>query len=41
MGGDEFLQTSHAPEPKHRPLASSEWQVGIFCPVVHPAARLL
>jgi len=27
VNSGEFLQTSHAPEPKHRPLASSQWQV--------------
>jgi len=27
MHGDEFLQASHAPEPQHRPLASSKRQV--------------
>ena len=27
VDGGELLQTSHAPEAKHRPLSSSEWQV--------------
>jgi hypothetical protein len=27
MDGGKFLQTSHLPEPLHRPLLSSEWLV--------------
>jgi hypothetical protein len=30
MHGREFLQTSHLPESKHRPLPSSEWLVAVF-----------
>lgn len=37
----EFLQTSHAPKPLHRPLASSERQVRVLRPVVQPATALL
>ena len=29
MDGREYLQCSQAPETQHRPLSSSEWQVGI------------
>ena len=36
----ELLQTSHAPEPQHRPFPSSERLVGILRPVVQPAASL-
>jgi hypothetical protein len=36
----EFLQTSHPPEAKHRPLPSSEWLVGILDAIVQPAADL-
>jgi hypothetical protein len=38
VDGGELLQTSHAPEPEHRPLSSSERQVGVLRPVVQPAA---
>src|SRR6056297_4363352 len=41
VDGGELLQTSHAPEPEHRPLPSSERQVRIFGPIVEPAAGLL
>ena len=41
VNGDEFLQTSHPLEPLHCPSPSSEWQVGILGPVVHPATGLL
>ena len=41
VNGDEFLYTSDAPEPKHRPLPSSKWQVRIFRAVVLPAAGFL
>jgi hypothetical protein len=41
VSGDEFLQTSHAAEPLHGPLSSSEWQVRILRPIVHPAAGFL
>lgn len=41
MNGDEFPQTSHAPEPLHGSLSSSEWQVRILRPIIHPAARFL
>lgn len=34
MNRREFLQRLHASEAGHRPLASSEWQVGVFSPVV-------
>ena len=37
----EFLQTSHAPEPLHRPFPSSERKVGILRPVVQMPARPL
>lgn len=37
MGRCEFLQRSHAPEPQHCPLSSSERQVRIFRAVVEPA----
>jgi hypothetical protein len=38
---DEFLQTSHSPEPEHSSFPSSKRLVGIFRPVVQPATRLL
>ena len=41
VNGDEFLQTSHAPEPEHGSLSSSKWKVKILSPIVEPAARLL
>ena len=41
MNGGEFLQTSHAAEPLHGSFSSSEWQVRILGPIVHPAARFL
>jgi hypothetical protein len=36
----EFLQTSHAPEPEHRPFSSSEWLVRILDAVVQPAGAV-
>ncbi len=36
----EFLQTSHPPETKHRPLPSSEWLMRVLDAVVDPAAEL-
>ena len=36
----EFLQTSHPPEAKHRPLSSSKRLVRILGAVVDPAADL-
>src|SRR6056297_3130124 len=41
VDGGEFLQTSHAPEPEHRPLPPSKWLVRILCPVVLPPPRFL
>src|SRR6056297_880336 len=41
MDGGEFLQTSHAPEPEHRPLPSSERQVRVLRSVVRPASGFL
>ena len=40
MDGGELLQRSHAPEPQHRPFASSERQVRVFGPIVEPAPHL-
>ena len=40
VDGDEFLQTSHAPEAEHRTLPSSKRQVGILGPVVQPTTKL-
>ena len=40
MDGGELLQCSHPPEPQHRPLASSERQVGVFRSVVEPPTHL-
>ncbi|MEQ9142267.1 MAG: hypothetical protein RLO02_00005, partial [Roseitalea porphyridii] len=39
MNGGELMQTSHLPEPEHRTLTSSQWQVAVLGPVVDPAAR--
>lgn len=41
VDGGEHLQTSHPPEPQHRPLAPSERQVGILPPAVEPATGFL
>lgn len=41
VDGRKLLQTSHAPEPLHRSLPSSERQVGILGPVVEPPTRFL
>ena len=41
MDGGKFLQTSHAPEPEHRPFPSSKRQVRILRPVVLPTAGFL
>lgn len=41
VDGGEFLQGSTAPEPEHRPLPSSEWQVRVLCSMVHPATGFL
>lgn len=41
VDGDEFLQTSHAPEVKHGPFSSSKWQVLIFCEVIQPSTGFL
>jgi len=38
MKGGEFLQTSHPPEAKHRPLTSSEWLMRVLGAVVQPPA---
>lgn len=40
MEGCERLKTSHMPEPEHRPLSSSEWQVRILRPIIWLAAVL-
>lgn len=37
MESGKFLQTSHAPEAKHRPFPSSERLMGSLGAVVHPA----
>ena len=36
----ELLQCLHPLKPQHRSLSSSDRQVGIFRPVVEPAAHL-
>ena len=36
VDGDEFLQTSHAPEALHGPFSSSERQMRILNPIVQP-----
>ncbi len=41
VDGGKFLQTSHAAKALHRPLASSELQMGIFRPIDEPAAGFL
>ena len=41
MVGNEFLQTSHAPEAWHHLFPPSERQVRIFLTVVQPAATIL
>jgi hypothetical protein len=41
VGGGELPQTSHPPEPKHRPLPSSERKVRVLRPVVQPPAGFL
>lgn len=41
VDGGKFLQTSHAPKALRRPLAASEWQMRVLCPVVQPAAGFL
>lgn len=39
--GSELLECLHPPKSLHRSLSSSERLVGVFSPVVEPAARLL
>ena len=41
VDGSKLLQTSHAPEPKHCSFPSSERQVRVLGPVVHPPACFL
>ena len=41
MNGREFLKRSHLPKPLHCPFSSSERLVGVFRPIVQPAACLL
>ncbi len=40
MDRGELLLCLHPSKPQRCPLSSSEWQVGIFRPVVEPAAHL-
>ena len=40
VDGYEFLQTSHPPEPQHRPLSSSKRQMRIVSAVVGPTRHL-
>ncbi len=38
----ELMQTSHPPEPQHRPLPSSLWRMTVLHPIVGaPASRLV
>ena len=37
VGGGEHLHVSHSPEPRHRPLSSSERQVRVLYAIVQPA----
>ena len=41
MYGSEFLQTSHAPEPLHRPFSSSKRLVRILATVIQPTPGFL
>ena len=41
VDGGKHLQTSHSPEPQHRPFSSSERQVRVLRSIVHPLARFL
>ena len=41
MDGGEFLQRLEASEARHRPLSSPERLMGVFGPVVEPAAGFL
>jgi hypothetical protein len=41
VNGAKFLQTSHLPEPLHRPLLSSEGLVLVLCSVVQPTPCFL
>lgn len=38
VDGGEFLQTSRSPEAEHRPLSSSQRQMGVLNTVVEPVA---
>jgi hypothetical protein len=40
MDGSEFLERLHLPEAEHGPLSSSERQMAVLGPIVHPAAHL-
>ena len=41
VDGDEFLQSSPAPEPKHCTFSSSKRQVRILNPAIEPATCFL
>ena len=41
MNSGELLETSHAPEPEHCPLSSSEWQVRILRSIFEPPTGFL
>ena len=41
MDRGEHLQTSHPPKPLHCAFSSSEWEVRILRPIVHPAASFV
>ena len=40
MDGGKLLQTSHAPEPLHRPLTLAERKVRVLGPIVDPRSHL-
>ncbi len=41
VDGGEFLKGLHIPEPRHRPLSSSERLMRVLSPIVEPALALL
>lgn len=38
VDGAELLQRPHLPQPPHGPPSTSEWQMGLLCPVIEPTA---